>query len=337
MRRVHARSVAAQSRRRKDFGGIEDARAVEGAAHVVHRLQIVVAEELAEVERFILADAVLARDRAAVADAHAKNLAADVFGLRFFAGDASVVEHERMQVAVTGVKDVRDAQTGFGTQPRDLAQHRRDLFARDHAVLHVVVRRDTAHRGKRALAALPHQRAFGVVFGCPDLERAARAQQGDRRIGGVLDIAAHAVDIHQERGADVERPIDAGRRDDRFDRELIHHLDRRGHDPRRDDRRDRRAGFVGRGKGGEDGARRLRQAQNLEALGRLTSGVAHDFNNLLTIILSSLQLLGKRLPPDDARAARLLEAAMQGTRRGAGLTSRLLSFARQQDLGEETP
>ncbi len=76
----------------------------------------------------------------------------------------------------------------------------------------------------------------------------------------------------------------------------------------------------------------LRQAQNLEALGRLTSGVAHDFNNLLTIILSSLQLLGKRLPADDPRAARLLEAAMQGTRRGAALTSRLLSFSRQQDL-----
>jgi PAS domain S-box-containing protein len=76
----------------------------------------------------------------------------------------------------------------------------------------------------------------------------------------------------------------------------------------------------------------LRQAQNLEALGRLTSGVAHDFNNLLTIILSSLQLLGKRLPAEDARAARLLDAALQGTRRGAALTSRLLSFARQQDL-----
>jgi len=76
----------------------------------------------------------------------------------------------------------------------------------------------------------------------------------------------------------------------------------------------------------------LRQAQKLEALGRLTSGVAHDFNNLLTIILSSLQLLAKRLPADDARAARLIDAALQGTRRGAALTSRLLSFARRQDL-----
>jgi PAS domain S-box-containing protein len=76
----------------------------------------------------------------------------------------------------------------------------------------------------------------------------------------------------------------------------------------------------------------LRQAQKLEALGKLTSGVAHDFNNLLMIILGSLQLLGRRLPPDDARNARLVDAALQGARRGAALTSRLLAFARQQEL-----
>jgi PAS domain S-box-containing protein len=76
----------------------------------------------------------------------------------------------------------------------------------------------------------------------------------------------------------------------------------------------------------------LRQAQKLEALGNLTSGVAHDFNNLLMIILGSLQLLARRLPMADARAARLMDAAMQGARRGAALTTRLLAFARQQEL-----
>ncbi len=76
----------------------------------------------------------------------------------------------------------------------------------------------------------------------------------------------------------------------------------------------------------------LRQAQKLEAVGRLTSGVAHDFNNLLMIILGNLQLLANRLPPEDARAARMVDAALQGARRGAALTARLLAFARQQDL-----
>jgi PAS domain S-box-containing protein len=76
----------------------------------------------------------------------------------------------------------------------------------------------------------------------------------------------------------------------------------------------------------------LRQSQKLEALGALTSGVAHDFNNLLMIILGSLQLLARRLPAENARATRLLDAALQGATRGAALTARLLAFARQQEL-----
>jgi len=76
----------------------------------------------------------------------------------------------------------------------------------------------------------------------------------------------------------------------------------------------------------------LRQAQKLEALGRLTGGVAHDFNNLLMIIQGSLQLLHRRLPAGDSRAARLLDAAVEGAKRGAALTTRLLAFARQQEL-----
>ncbi|MGE0226337.1 MAG: ATP-binding protein, partial [Acetobacteraceae bacterium] len=61
-------------------------------------------------------------------------------------------------------------------------------------------------------------------------------------------------------------------------------------------------------------------------------GVAHDFNNLLTIILGNLQLLARRLPPEDTRAARLVDGALQGATRGAALTARLLAFARLQDL-----
>jgi len=76
----------------------------------------------------------------------------------------------------------------------------------------------------------------------------------------------------------------------------------------------------------------LRQAQKLEALGSLTGGVAHDFNNLLSVILGSLELLATRLPKQDTRAARLVEAATLGAKRGAALTARLLAFARQQDL-----
>jgi PAS domain S-box-containing protein len=76
----------------------------------------------------------------------------------------------------------------------------------------------------------------------------------------------------------------------------------------------------------------LRQAQKMEAVGQLTGGVAHDFNNLLTIISGNLELLMRQLPGDAARPRRLAEAAIQGARRAATLTQRLLAFSRRQPL-----
>jgi len=75
----------------------------------------------------------------------------------------------------------------------------------------------------------------------------------------------------------------------------------------------------------------LYESQKLETIGQLTGGVAHDFNNLLSVILGSLSLLKKRLPPDP-RATRLIDGAIQGAERGATLTKRLLAFARRQEL-----
>jgi PAS domain S-box-containing protein len=76
---------------------------------------------------------------------------------------------------------------------------------------------------------------------------------------------------------------------------------------------------------------RLHEAQKLETLGQLVGGVAHDFNNLLMAVLGNLDLLRKRLP-DDPRARRMLEGAVQGAERGAALTQRMLAFARRQQL-----
>ncbi|MFC4175458.1 ATP-binding protein [Microvirga sp. GCM10011540] len=75
----------------------------------------------------------------------------------------------------------------------------------------------------------------------------------------------------------------------------------------------------------------VRQMQKIEAVGQLTGGVAHDFNNLLMAVIGNLDLLRKRIP-EDPRAQRYLDGALQGAQRGAALTQRLLAFARRQDL-----
>jgi PAS domain S-box-containing protein len=81
----------------------------------------------------------------------------------------------------------------------------------------------------------------------------------------------------------------------------------------------------------EKAQEQLLQSQKMESIGQLTGGIAHDFNNLLTAVMGNLELLRKQLP-DNARARRLIDGAIQGAERGASLTQRMLAFARQQDL-----
>ncbi len=80
----------------------------------------------------------------------------------------------------------------------------------------------------------------------------------------------------------------------------------------------------------------LRQAQKMEAVGQLTGGIAHDFNNMLAVIMGSLDLLNRRVGPEDQRSKRYIEAAMDGSKRSSSLVQRLLAFSRQQPLRPET-
>ncbi len=76
----------------------------------------------------------------------------------------------------------------------------------------------------------------------------------------------------------------------------------------------------------------LRQAQKMEAIGRLTGGIAHDFNNLLTAILGNIDLAVTRLGKVEDRIVRNLTSARDASRRAATLVQRLLAFSRQHPL-----
>jgi signal transduction histidine kinase/ActR/RegA family two-component response regulator len=79
----------------------------------------------------------------------------------------------------------------------------------------------------------------------------------------------------------------------------------------------------------------LVQSQKMEAVGQLTGGIAHDFNNTLAVVISAMTLLKKRLERGQYDVVQFADAAIDGARRAASLTNRLLAFSRLQPLTPE--
>jgi PAS domain S-box-containing protein len=75
----------------------------------------------------------------------------------------------------------------------------------------------------------------------------------------------------------------------------------------------------------------FRQAQKMEAVGRLSGGIAHDFNNLLGVIIGYGEILQEQMDPEhEFRTS--LEEILKAGQRAASLTRQLLAFSRQQVL-----
>ena len=79
----------------------------------------------------------------------------------------------------------------------------------------------------------------------------------------------------------------------------------------------------------ENVARRLRQAQKMEAIGQLAGGVAHDFNNILQAMYANIQLAAQGISPED-KCLEFLEEVQKGAERAAALTRQLLTISRRQ-------
>jgi len=73
------------------------------------------------------------------------------------------------------------------------------------------------------------------------------------------------------------------------------------------------------------------ERRRMEAVGRLTGDVAHEFNNVLHVVNMNLELVSRFAAEDKVKP--VVERARTAARRGARLTSQLLSFARRQPLG----
>lgn len=77
---------------------------------------------------------------------------------------------------------------------------------------------------------------------------------------------------------------------------------------------------------------KLRHAEKLDALGKLTGGIAHDFNNILTVVLGNLDLL-RRAKED--RRERFIENAILAAEQGKRINEQLLAFSRRTALRTE--
>jgi hypothetical protein len=93
------------------------------------------------------------------ANAQLEDLVASLLGPVGLDRIVGIVEHQRMQVAVTGVEDVGDAQVVLVANVRDGNQHLAQLAKRNHPI-HAVVIGDAAYGTERGLAALPDGRAL---------------------------------------------------------------------------------------------------------------------------------------------------------------------------------
>jgi signal transduction histidine kinase/CheY-like chemotaxis protein len=80
---------------------------------------------------------------------------------------------------------------------------------------------------------------------------------------------------------------------------------------------------------------KLRQAEKLEAVGRLAGGIAHDFNNLMAIVMTRVALLERRIPDGDPMRDELAHI-LAASERASNLTRQLLAFSRVQVLRRQS-
>jgi signal transduction histidine kinase/ActR/RegA family two-component response regulator len=78
----------------------------------------------------------------------------------------------------------------------------------------------------------------------------------------------------------------------------------------------------------------FRQAQKMEAIGRLAGGVAHDYNNMLSVIIGYAEMALDKVPQEDPLHADLMEILKSG-KRSTDITRQLLAFARKQTISPQ--
>src|SRR5258705_5453471 len=104
-------------------------------------------------------------DGPAMVDAEVENANGEINGYLLLSGNRSIVENDRMKIAVARMEDIGNAETRCSGHALDFFQNDRQFGTWNNAVLDDIVGRETSCCGEGCLATLPHQKAFVFALG----------------------------------------------------------------------------------------------------------------------------------------------------------------------------
>ena len=235
---------------------------VERAADALERLEVPLGEHRGHRARLVDADPVLARERAARVDARGEDRVREPFARSYSPSTVASYRTSGWRLPSPAWKTLPTRSPCSSGELVDPPQDRRELRPRHDAVLDVVVGRHPAHRGERALAAAPEERALPGVARRPELERPRGAAELVDGEGVLLDLRGHPVELHEQHRVGTLRVARRVRRLGGLDREAVHDLHRRREDPGGDDARDGVARGVDAPEGGQLRHHELRLAHD---------------------------------------------------------------------------
>src|SRR6266542_1671492 len=137
-----------------------------------------------------------------------------------------------MEIAIAGMEYVGDAQIKLLADLGDALHYLRQFAARHDAVLHVIIRCQSAHGAKGAFAPLPKKLAFGLIFGDSDLARAATRANIAHELHRTLRMFDQALDFDDQYRFSVAGKTNRRAGLDGFDGRSVYHLQRCRNDSR---------------------------------------------------------------------------------------------------------
>src|SRR5882757_4079407 len=234
---VHATQFGAAVQGWKYLAGIEQALRVEGAFQSLLLVEIDLAEHFRHQVALLDADAMFAGKNAAEFDTDPQDIGAEGFGPFDLTGLVGIIQDQRMQIAVAGMKHVGDAEIVLSREVADSRQGLRQFAARDSAVHAEIIRRDPPDGRKCRLAAGPEQIALNFRSGNLESGRAAALRDRLDAADQLIHFDAGTIEFDDQKRLDVERVAGMNEGFGSVDRRFVHHLHAAWNDPGADDPR----------------------------------------------------------------------------------------------------